>query len=141
MAYRTPPTFPVLVTAFGGEVHGIDPSTGRTLWSHQAKGRGEQHPVRAVVVDNMVYAGPLDGELHMLEYATGRLVNRTKIPHSTGGTVMQVDGQIYFAGNAIVDCFGLDGQLRWSARYDENNNARGMSLAVPGHAVQGDLRS
>ncbi len=111
------------------------------MWTHRAKDRGDPYPVRAVVIDNIVYAGPLDHELHMLEYTTGRLINRTKIPHSTGGTVMSVDGQIYFAGNAIVDCFGLDGQLRWSARFDADNNARGVSLAVPGHAVQGDLRS
>lgn len=135
------PAFPVLVTAFGGEVHGLEPASGRTLWSHQGKGRGDQHPVRAVVVGAVVYAGPIDGELHMLDYTTGRLLGRSKVPHSTGGTVMSVDGQIYFAGNAIIDCFGLDGQLRWSARFDADNNARGVSLAIPGYAVQGDLRS
>ena len=53
---------------------------------------------------------------------------------------MTLDGQIYFAGNGVVDCFGLDGQLRWSARFDADNNARAVSLGVPGYSVQGDLR-
>ena len=141
MTYRTPPSFPVLVTAFGGEVHGIDPASGRTLWSHQGKKRGDAHAARVVVLGGTVYAGPIDGELHLLEYTTGRLLRSTKIPHSTGGTVMTVDGQIYFAGNAMIDCFALDGELLWSARFDADNNARGVSLAVPGYSVQGDLRS
>jgi outer membrane protein assembly factor BamB len=96
--------------------------------------------MRVVVIGATVYAGPIDRELHLLDYMTGRLLVRSKIPHATGGTVMTVDGQIYFAGNGAIDCFGLDGQLRWSTRFDENNNTRSLSLAVPGLAVQGDLR-
>ena len=140
MAYRTPPTFPVLVVAFGGEVVGLDPASGRTLWSHRGKYKGDAHPTRAGVGDGTVYAGPIDDELHLLDYATGKLLFCSKIPHVTGGTVMTVDRQIYFAGNAVVDCFGLDGRLLWSARFDKDNNARGVSLAVPGQAEQGDLR-
>ena len=140
MAYRTPPSFPILVAALGGEVYGIDPASGRTLWAHRGKDTGNAYPVRALVIGEIVYAGPIDRELHMLEYTTGKLVGKCKIPHATGGTVWTVDGQIYFAGNGIVDCFGLDGQLRWSARFDEDNSARAVSLAVPGYAIQGDLR-
>lgn len=140
MTQRKPPSFPVLVIALGGEVFGLDPASGQTLWAHRGKDRGDSHPVRVVVLGTTVYAGPIDGELHLLEYTTGRLIARSKIPHSTGGTVMTVDGQIYFAGNAMVDCFGLDGQLLWSARFDADNDARAVSLGVPGHAVQGDLR-
>ena len=141
MAYRAPPGFPVLVVALGGEVFGIDPGSGRKLWSHAGKDTGDPHPVRVVVLGGTVYAGPIDRELHLLEYATGRLLARTKIPHATGGTVMMVDNQIYFAGNGAVDCFGLDGGLLWSSTFYEDNNARAVSLAVPGYSVQGDLRS
>ncbi len=140
MAYRTPPSFPVIVAALGGEVFGVDPASGRTLWTHQGKDRGEAYPMRVVVLGSVVYAGPIDRELHMLDYTTGKLLGISKIPHATGGTVMHVDGQIYFAGNGAVDCFGLDGVLRWSTRFDENNNTRSLSLAVPGYSVQGDLR-
>ena len=140
MAYRTPPSFPVLVAALGGEVFGIDPGSGRTLWSHRGKDTGEAYPVRVVVIGAVVYAGPIDRELHMLDYTTGRLLGSSKIPHATGGTVMTVDGQIFFAGNGVVDCFGLDGQLRWSARFDADNSARSLSLGVPGYSVQGDMR-
>ena len=140
MAYRSPPSFPVIVIALGGRVFGQEPSSGRRLWLHEAKETGAGSPVRVLVIGSTVYAAPLDHELRLLDYATGRLLARTKIPHATGGTMMAVDGHIYLAGNGAIDCFGLDGQLLWSDDFD-GNNARAVSLAVPGYAVQGDLRS
>lgn len=136
--YRNVPAVPILVVAFGGRVFGVEPGTGRHLWEHESGSTGEHHPVRVVVLGERVYA-LVDSELHVLDYATGHLLSRTKVPHATGATFVHLEGRLYAAGNGAVACFGLDGSLLWADEFPGKGHGV-VALAVPGYAVQGDLR-
>lgn len=136
--YRNAPSVPILIVAFGGRVFGVDPGSGRRFWEYEFESTGQGIPVRILVLGERVYA-VASMELHVLEYATGRLLSKTKVPHATGSTFVHMDGRLYTAGNGAVACFGLDGGLLWADEFVGKGHGA-VALAVPGYAVQGDLR-
>lgn len=132
-AYVPPP---ILVVAFGNQVFGLDPSSGRRAWTYEAGPKGKENPVRLVVYGARIYA-VASCVLHVLEYPTGKLVTTTKVP-TTHGTFTLLDGRLYAAGHGEVACFDLEGRLLWHDAFSGHGEGA-VALGVPGYFAQGDL--
>lgn len=138
--YRAPPPPPLLVTAFGGRIFGLEPTTGRRAWTYETSRTGSGNPVRVCVEADRVYA-LAGGWLHVLEDLTGRLHGKVEVPVGIGprGTLMVLEGRIYCGGGGAVACFDVGGVLLWSDDFP-GMGVDEVAFAVPGHSIQADQR-
>jgi outer membrane protein assembly factor BamB len=134
--YRSQPTLPVLVTTFGGRIFGLDPATGRRLWVYETSSTASGNRLRLAVLGDRVYAIVL-GDLHILEYLTGRHLRSVPVPNNAFGTLMILEGRVYSGGNGAVACFALDGTLLWTDDF-KGMGVDVVSFAVPGYSVEAD---
>lgn len=125
-----------MVVAFGGRVFGVDPTTGRRIWTHVGE-TGQGVRMRVIVQGRRVFV--MNGlTLEILDYASGALVTRRSVPHAVGATFMLVEGRLYVGGNGAVACFDLDGNPVWQDGFEGMGHGH-VSFAVPGYSVQADL--
>lgn len=154
----------LVITAVDGIVTAHARATGEVAWVFRVPdGKVDQPHVtrihadeqRVVVVagrmDESGFFATVDATAHVccLEYATGKLLWRhplkggQNIGHFTA-TLLVEGGQVLVAHAELLVAFSLEtGQVQWQRKV-ERTVTRGIytsvSLAVPGHAQQGDRK-
>jgi outer membrane protein assembly factor BamB len=124
---------PVLVTAFNGQVFGLDPNTGKILWDENVGG----NTVRVAVTEDRVYAATYDG-LTALEYPSGKKLWQAKTTMSA--TLLVVGNRIYLGGDGKMECVSTDGQPLFKNGFT-GKGMGGIAFGVPGAVAQSDVNT
>jgi outer membrane protein assembly factor BamB len=109
-----------LVVVTGGELKAIDVRNGQVAWRVVVdEGGGPLDPAPLLdlaILGNRVYVAPRGHKvLHCFDYATGAHVWAAQTTSTFRAQVVADGPQIYVARGGDVDCFGMDGVLRWTA--------------------------
>ncbi len=124
---------PLLVISFGGYVFAVERRTGTLVWrwAHE-----ESSSARLLLPPGRVLLG-YTHELVCLDYATGELSWRTKVPVATGTIVADGD-EVFFGSAGEVGCVDVNtGTLLWHQPF-RGMGQGAVALGVPGNVAQID---
>lgn len=127
----------VLVTAFLGQVIGLDRATGELRWETKVIGGGD---IELAIGDGVVIAV---GRTHLafLDYLTGAVYATVPIAGGGGGRPsMVVDGGFIYVGIlGEISCYTLQGRFVWLQPL-KGRGADHVALGLPGNVRQVDTR-
>jgi outer membrane protein assembly factor BamB len=127
----------VLVVAFFKNVTGLDPATGRVVWTHRFDGMIGA-TIEMQIVAGRVYAS--DGyAVHCLEQATGQLIGKVPLSGGIKGrpTMVIQDEHLYVATAGEVTCMTMGGDVLWQQGF-ERSARPDMALGFEGNVRQAD---
>ncbi|MEI7767929.1 MAG: PQQ-binding-like beta-propeller repeat protein [Phycisphaerae bacterium] len=104
-----------------GQVHLLDPATGKPIWSAPVEGSAGQ----ATCTEKLVYLGDEDGFMRCLDLATGKERWQFATQQTIVGAPLLADGRIYF-GSYNHKVYALDadtGKELWSFTTDAEVHA------------------
>lgn len=137
MVYRQAPgDGPILVVAFGGNVMGLEPASGKRVWHVQPKLGLGQSLARLLVTDDEVLLGA-GFDLLSLDYLTGAQRWRTRLEHPAT-TLLVTSDSIFAGGVGAVTALTRKGERRWHEAFKGLGTAV-VSLGVPGRSLSTDL--
>lgn len=131
---------PLAVVAFGGRAIGIDAQSGQRVWEHDTGIREEGN--RVFVCENRVF---LQSGKHLLclDYGTGRRLWTSEVPPVftfVNSTMTAFAGLVLLGSRGEVACYRAnDGARLWHDEF-KGYGLSAVSIAVPGLAVQSDIR-
>jgi len=136
MTYREAAPGPVLVSAFGGRVFGLEPATGQVLWEREV---AVGTTLSLVVEPTVVYVAG-GGTLAAIGYPDGAL--RWSAPLTVGGRAALVHeaGRLYVGASGEVECFTVDGKRLWHNEFKGKGLAT-VALGFPDNVAQADLNT
>jgi outer membrane protein assembly factor BamB len=123
-------TQPILVVAFGGNLLGVDPATGKVVWERDVGA----HTPRVIVTDAYVFVAGL--RLACFAYPTGEPVWENRAYTDRAASVILSDERLFCGSNGEVACYSArDGQLLWKNKFPGKGSAE-VALATPTAAMQ-----
>lgn len=132
MTYREAPAGagPVVV-AFRGKVFGLEPKTGKRLWSWAAE---DTLQVRLAVDEGRVYALVV-ATLTALDLATGAVL--WTVEAGASDTLLATGGVILVGGMGAAQAFSRDGKKLWEDGFPGQGTGA-VALAFNGVVAQAD---
>ena len=88
------------------KVYGLDPKTGKSVWSVQTEGQVDASPV---IVGNRVYVGCLndDGNFYVLDLKTGKKIQELQLDAAVSGSpAVGPDCIVVGTDKGVVYCLG-----------------------------------
>ena len=125
----------ILVLAFGGQVYGIDRTSGDTRWEVAIDDGGHVE----IYVEGHIVIAATHSRIVFLEYATGEEIRGGDLPGLTQGrpTMIVDEENVYVARDGEVVCYGLGGKAKWRRTFS-NAIASSVALGFPGIMRQSD---
>ncbi len=121
---------PVLVVAFGGQVVGLDPVTGKIAWEYDLGG----HTPRLLVTETQIFAA--GHQLCCLAYPTGELIWKAEHYISRYATFVKSGDQLFTAVAGEVECYSaLDGKPLWTNKFPGKGSDI-VALGTPSNVMQ-----
>ena len=104
---RTSAAVSTTMAVFGSrskQAYGIDPTTGKEVWSFRCRRSVESSPV---IAGEHVVVASTDGRIYLLDLMTGKEIWKKETGDSFSGAPAVVDGKLLLASNdGVLYCFG-----------------------------------
>jgi outer membrane protein assembly factor BamB len=85
-------------------MHGLDPKTGKALWTFAAKSKIDSSPV---IVDNRVFFGAASGEIYALDSNSGKAVWQFETGSAIVASPAIANGKLLIGTtDGLLYCFG-----------------------------------
>lgn len=128
----------ILIVGIGGQVVGIDATSGRVQWEDGLKGGGYGE-VALAATSRYVFASATGAMLFCFNYTTGALLWKTETSAMGRATIVVQDERVYVAKGGEINCFTFDGRRLWSQELP-GRGLGSIALGFPGNIVQADDR-
>lgn len=123
-----------LLVGLNGHLFALDPATGQTRWKVVLASTGL---VTFVLTDELVIATTTNDHLVGIDRPTGTERFRSRTSGSGKATMLLSGDQLFVAKAGVLECFRLDGTLRWKESFPGMGN-RSVSLGLGDQVVLAD---
>lgn len=125
----------LLVAAFGGQVYGIERSSGDTRWEFEIDDGGHVE----IYVEGGIVIAATQSRIVFLRYDTGEEIRGGDLPGDPQGrpTMIVDDENVYVARDGEIVCYGLGGKAKWRRAFSGRQTSS-VALGFPGFTRQSD---